>query len=74
MADDPVVEAIRDLTRVTIALHGDFGSQAEAIRKLDALAIPPQRIAAILAIRVNAVHTALSRARKSVPAERSNDE
>jgi hypothetical protein len=59
-----VVEAINDLTRVTIALMGEFGSKAEAVRKLHELAIPPGRIAAILAMNPRDVASTLAKAKK----------
>jgi len=66
MADDnAIVNAINDLTRVTIALHGDFASRSEAIRRLAELSIPPARIAAILAMQPNDVRSVLAKARKS---------
>ena len=66
MADDnAIVDAINDLTRVTLALHGDFSSKSEAIRRLAELAIPPARIAAILAMQANDVRSVLAKARKT---------
>jgi DNA-directed RNA polymerase specialized sigma24 family protein len=59
-----VVDAINDLTRVTIALNGNFASQAEAVRKLSELAIPSGRIAAILAMSQNDVASIISKAKK----------
>ena len=53
-----VVDAIQDLTRVTVALHGSFTSKSEAIRKLAELSIPPARIAGILAMSVSDVQSA----------------
>jgi len=65
MADEQaVVDAINDLTRVTLALHGDFASKSEAIRRLAELSIPPARIAAILAMQPNDVRSVLAKARK----------
>jgi hypothetical protein len=61
---DPVVVAINDLTRVMIALHGDFKSKAETIRRLDGLAIPASRIAAILAMDPKDVSSSLAKSRK----------
>ena len=46
--NNEVVDAIHDLTRVIIALNGNFASQAEAVRKLNDLSIPSGRIAAKL--------------------------
>jgi len=66
MADESaIVDAINDLTRVTIALHGDFSSKSDAIRRLAELSIPPVRIAAILAMQPNDVRSVLAKARKS---------
>lgn len=59
-----VVDAIHDLTRVTIAISESFGSKAETIRKLDELAIPPGRIAAILAMDSKDVASTLAKAKK----------
>ncbi len=59
-----VVDAIHDLTRVTIALKGAFGSRSETIRKLNELSIPPGRIAAILAMDSKDVASTLSKAKK----------
>ncbi len=64
MAEDAVVNAINDLTRVTLALHGGFGSKSEAIRKMDELSIPPARIAAIFAMPTKDVSSVLSQAKK----------
>ena len=61
---DPTVEAINDLTRVTIALNGGFGTQSEAIRRLAELSIPPARIAAIMAIPQTNVYSALAKEKK----------
>jgi hypothetical protein len=64
MSESEVVAAIQDLTRVTIALHGSFGSKAEAIRRLHELSIPSGRIAAILAIPQGDVTSAIAKAKK----------
>lgn len=66
MANDfqPVVDAIHDLTRVIIATQGQFGSKADVVRRLADLSIPPVRIAAILAMPQNQVHSVLTKARK----------
>jgi len=61
---DPTVEAINDLTRVTIALNGGFGTQSEAIRRLAELSIPPARIAAIMAIPQTNVYSVLAKEKK----------
>ena len=59
-----VVLAIQDLTRVVIALSGEFASKADAVRRLNDLSVPPTRIAAILAMEPKQVHSALTKARK----------
>ena len=66
MSDDTraIVDAVNDLTRVTLAVHGNFASKAEAIRRLDELAIPVGRIAAIMAIPSKDVSSVLARQRK----------
>jgi hypothetical protein len=60
-----IVDALHDLTRVTIALHGSFASKAEAIRKLHELSIPASRIASILALDLNDVTSVIARAKKA---------
>jgi hypothetical protein len=59
-----VVDAVLDLTRVTVALHGNFPSKAEAIRKLSELSIPGPRIAAILSMSTRDVASSLAKAKK----------
>ena len=59
-----VVEAVQDLTRVLIAINGSFVTKADAVRKLDALSIPPARIAAILAMPLNSVSSTLTKAKQ----------
>lgn len=66
MANDvqDVVDAANDLTRVVIAIQGNFGSKADVVRRLADLSIPPVRIAGILAMPQNQVHSVLTKARK----------
>jgi hypothetical protein len=59
-----VVEAINDLTRVTLALSGKYSSKAEAIRALHALAIPSGRIASILAMKQADVASSIAKFKK----------
>jgi hypothetical protein len=66
-----IVDAVMDLTRVTIALNGEFKTKSEAMRRLSALDIPPVRIAAILAVPPADVRSALAKERKRV--SRSGD-
>jgi hypothetical protein len=61
---DEIVQAINDLTRVTIALHGGFGSKSEAVRKMHELSIPSGRIAAILAIKQSDVTSVIAKHKK----------
>jgi hypothetical protein len=65
MNNEGVVEAINDLTRVMIALHGGFSSKSEAIRRLHELSIPSGRIASILAIKQSDVASAIAKSRKA---------
>jgi hypothetical protein len=67
MSEDKIVDAINDLTRVTIALSGSFGSKSEAVRRLNELAIPSGRIAAILAMPQGDVASIISKLKKKQP-------
>jgi hypothetical protein len=70
MNEHAIVAAINDLTRVTIALHGGFGSKAEAIRRLHDLAIPSGRIAAVLAMEQRDVTSVIAKAKKRTKGNR----
>lgn len=59
-----IVDAINDLTRVTIALNGKFTTKSEAIRALHALAIPSGRIASILAMKQPDVSSAIAKLKR----------
>ena len=61
---NPVVEAIQDLTRVMLALNGDFQTTAEAIRKLLSLSIPPSRVAALLGVDTKHVTSTMAKDKK----------
>ncbi|HTB84027.1 MAG TPA: hypothetical protein VK742_10265 [Candidatus Sulfotelmatobacter sp.] len=61
---DEIVNAINDLTRVTVAISGGFTSQAEAVRKLAALSIPSGRIASILAMKQSDVASIVAKSKK----------
>lgn len=65
MANDPVVDAVNDLTRITLMLHGGFANRSEAIRRMNELAIPTARIAAILAVPPKDVSSVLSKSKKN---------
>lgn len=60
-----IVEAINDLTRVTIALNGSFATKADAIRRLHELAIPSGRIASLLGVKQNDVTATIAKLKKS---------
>lgn len=72
--EDPIVQAINDLTRVTLALHGGFGSKSEAVRRMSDLAIPPARIAAIMAMPTKDVSSILSQDKKRKAKKEQADE
>lgn len=63
-SENAIVEAIHDLTRVTIALSGQVSTKSDAIRKLTELSIPPARIAAILAMPLKDVTSFLTKEKK----------
>ncbi|HEY6166991.1 MAG TPA: hypothetical protein VI454_03050 [Verrucomicrobiae bacterium] len=65
MNGNEVVDAINDLTRVIIAIQGNFGSKSEAVRKLHELSIPSGRIAAILAMTQNDVASIVAKGKKA---------
>jgi hypothetical protein len=60
-----IVDAINDLTRVTIALQGGFESKSDAVRRLHDLSIPAARIASILAMAPGDVHSAIAKAKRA---------
>lgn len=59
-----LVDAVRDLTRVTIATSGQFESRADSIRRLSELSIAPVRLAALLGIPPKQVHAELAKAKQ----------
>lgn len=59
-----LVDAIQDLTRVTIAFNGKFESKAETVRALIKLGIAPSRVAALLGIPAKSVHAELAKAKR----------
>lgn len=65
--NDEFVEAIRDLTRVllALALNGEFTSKSEMIRELNSLSISPSRIALLLGMRLKDVTSTLAKAKKT---------
>jgi len=66
--NEEIVEAINDLTRVTIALNGGFSSKSEAIRQLHELSIPSGRIANLLGMKQNDVTSLIAKLKKGKPA------
>jgi len=62
--NEELVEVVRDLTRVLLALNGKFASKSEMIRELNSLSIPPSRIALLLGMKAKDVTSALSKAKK----------
>jgi hypothetical protein len=65
--NEEIVEAINDLTRVTIALNGGFNSKSEAIRQLHDLSIPSGRIAALPGMKQSDVTSSIAKLKKSKP-------
>ena len=61
---DSVVEAIRDLTRVTLAVHGDFPTRSHAIRSLNDMGIPGPRIALIMNMKSGDVASVIAKGQK----------
>lgn len=61
--NDPIVDAIYDLAKVVLLTSGEATSKAETVRKLGEMAIPPPRIAMIMAMEPKDVHSVLSRAK-----------
>lgn len=61
---DPVVTAIYDLARIILASEGSFESKSDTIRRLDALSIPPARIAMILQEPLNNVTSAITKSKR----------
>ncbi len=63
--NEEVIEAINDLTRVTIALNGGFASKSDAIRRLHELSIPSGRIAALLGMKQSDVGSLISKLKRA---------
>lgn len=63
--EDDLLLAVRDLTRVMLAVNGEVTNKSELIRKLHLLSIPPTRIALILGMKPKDVTSALSKAKKT---------
>ncbi len=68
-----LVEAIQDLTRVTVLVNGQFKNKAEAVRKLDEFGIPSGRIAGILGMVTKDVSSILAKAHKAQKESDNND-
>ena len=63
--NEEVVEAINDLTRVTIALNGGFATKSDAVRRLHELHIPSGRIAVLLGMKQGDVTSSIAKLKKS---------
>jgi DNA-directed RNA polymerase specialized sigma24 family protein len=61
-----VAEAVRDLTRVILALDEQSSNKSEVIRRLHAHSILPARIASLLGMKSKDVTSALSKAKKQI--------
>ncbi len=61
MADQDIVDAINDLTRVILATGGKYKNKSEAIRSLNDLSIPNTRIASIFAMQTKDVASVLAK-------------
>jgi hypothetical protein len=59
-----LIEAINDLTRVTLAVHSDGSSNREMIRRLHRTAMSPTRIATLLSMAPKDVTSFISKLRK----------
>lgn len=59
-----LIDVVQDLTRVTIALSGQFESRADSIRRLSELGIAPIRLAALLGAQPKDVHAELAKAKQ----------
>jgi|GEM_PF-2653062 len=62
---DEIVEAIQDLTRIFLAVNGEFTSKSEIIHKLNDLSIPPNRIARLLGMQSKDVTSVIIKKKKS---------
>jgi hypothetical protein len=60
-----LIEAVRDLSRILLAINAPSTTQADLIRKLNGLSIPASRIALLLDIPSKDVRSVLARSRKA---------
>ena len=67
-----LADAVCDLTRVILALQGNFPSRADAVRKLLTLSIPPVRVAKLLGVDVTAVTAIVAKDKKRNGRSRTN--
>jgi hypothetical protein len=65
--DEDMVDAVLNLTRVTIALNSEELSRTELIRRFALMSIPPSKIAGILGMSTKDVTSVLSKQRKRRP-------
>lgn len=64
MPESETVSAIRDLTRVVIAMSGKCPTKADAVRKLHELGIRPSNIAAIMSSELKDVTSQIAKDKK----------
>ena len=64
MNEKTVVDAIQDLTRITLALSDKVESKSDIVRKLNALSVSSTRIASLLAMNPKDVTSIISKHRK----------
>ena len=67
-----LLEAVRDLTRVMLALHGKFATTTEAVNKLLSLSIPQNRVADLLGLPGNYVRAVAAKTRKRTGSGKKN--
>ena len=60
-----LIEAVNDLTRVTLAMHSNGESKMELIRRLHRTAMSPTRIASLLSMAPKDVTSITSKLRKA---------
>jgi hypothetical protein len=68
-----LIEAIRDLARIQLAVNGEFKSKSEIIRKLHSLSISPSRIALLLDMKLNDVTSAINKAKQATKVKKEKN-
>jgi len=72
MTEEDIINALDDLTRVTIALQMD-GNKPEMVRRLHAIGIRPARIAMFLGMPPNHVTAYIAKAKSSLKRRSGNE-